>query len=179
VGGLLRIASVSPAPGTLVGSGDPVTVNLVTVDQTSPPAYRPCDWVSTTEAEKFLGATPIAATPAGAAQGSTDIRCDYSFNDTPNRNPNRHSVLSQLRLTATHIVDAASEYAFNTATGSTTVAGIGVNAACTPVSTSAADKPVHRLYVLLPGERLYIATGWGGESCDILEQFAHAAIPRI
>jgi hypothetical protein len=59
------------------------------------------------------------------------------------------------------------------------VNGIGVKASCTPVSKSVADKPVHRLYVLLPGERLYMATGWGGESCDTLQQFAQAAIPRI
>jgi hypothetical protein len=120
-----------------------------------------------------------AATPDGDEQGSTDISCDYSFNDTPDRSPDRHSVSSQLRLTAAHVVDAASEFAFTTANDATTVDGIGVNAACTPVSMSATDKPVQRLQVLLPGERLYTATGWGGESCDILKQFAQAAIARI
>jgi hypothetical protein len=178
-GRLSRIASVSPAPGTLVGPHDPVTVSLVAADPTSPPAYRPCDWVTTAEAGAFLKAAPIAASPKGNEQGSTDIECDYSFNDTPDRSPDRHSVASQLRLTAHHIVDAASEYAAGTANDSTPVDGIGVKAACAPVSKAVADKPVQRLFVLLPAERLYMATGWGGESCDVLKQFARAAIPRI
>jgi hypothetical protein len=178
-GGLARIASVSPVPGTLVGPHDPVTVNLVAVDPASTPAYRPCDWVTTAEAGTFLEAAPIGASPRGDEQGSTDIECDYSFNDTPDRSPDRHSVSSQLRLSAHHVVDAGTEYAVSTARDSTPADGIGVTAACTPVSTAVADKPVHRLYVLLPGERLYLATGWGGESCDVLKQFAQAAIPRI
>jgi hypothetical protein len=127
----------------------------------------------------FLGVTPIAATPDGDEQGSTDISCAYRFNYTPDRSPDRHSVSSQLRLTAAHVVNAASEFAFSTEKDATAVDGVGVKAACTTVSMSAADKRVQRLQVLLPGERLYTATGWGGESCDILKQFAQAATPRI
>jgi hypothetical protein len=106
------------------------------------------------EAGTFLEAASIAASPTGDEQGSTDIECDYSFNDTPDRSPDRHSVSSQLRLSAHHVLDAASEYAVSTANDSTTVDGVGVKAACTQVSKSTADKPVHRLYVLLPAERL-------------------------
>jgi hypothetical protein len=35
------------------------------------------------------------------------------------------------------------------------------------------------LYVLLSGERVYKVTGFNGESCDTLTQFAQVAIPRI
>lgn len=178
-GSLLRIASVSPDPGTPVSAHDPVTVNLATADRNSPPAYRPCDWVSTAEAATFLGVTPIAASPKGVEQGSTDISCDYSFNDSPEGSSDRHSVSSELRLTENHVADAAAEYAAGTTGDSVAVDGIGVKASCAPVSTSAAGKPVRRLQVLLPGDRLYLATGWGGESCDTLGQFARAAIPRI
>jgi hypothetical protein len=136
-----------------------VTVHLETVDLTSPPAFRPCDWVTPEEAAAHLGVIPIANTAEGDQQGSADVSCIYSFNDTPDRSPNRHSVSSQLRLTAAHVIDAASEFAFNNAKNSTTVDGIGFKAAGTPVSTSAAGMPVHRLQVLLPGERLYYATG--------------------
>jgi hypothetical protein len=175
----LRVTSVSPAPGALVGPDDPVTVNAETVDTTAPPTYHPCDWVSTTEAEALLGVTPITTTAEGGEQGSTDIRCDYGHNEAPYGSPDRHGVSSQLRLTAAHVVDAASEFAFGTAKESTPVDGIGIKAACASVPKCPGDKPIHRLYVLLAGERLYVATGWGGESCDVLEQFAHAAIPRI
>jgi hypothetical protein len=179
-GTLLRIASVSPAPGTPVGPHDPVTVNVETVDQTSPPAHRPCDWVTPTEAAEFLGVSPITATPDGDEQGSTDTECDYSHGSDPDDNPRGdHSISSELRLTEAHVVDAASEYAFTTAKDSTAVDGIGIKAACTTMPNSAADKSIHQLHVLLPGERLYIATGAGGESCEILERFAQAAIPRI
>lgn len=157
-----------------------MTVNVETVDQTAPPAHRPCEWVTTMEAAGFLGVTPITATPAGDDQGSTDIECDYSHGSDPDDNPRGdHSVSSALRLTTAHIVDAATEYAFTTAKDSTGVDGIGIKAACTTMPNSAADKSIQQLLVLLPGERLYIATGAGGESCEILEQFAQAAIPRI
>jgi hypothetical protein len=177
-GALLRVTSVSPAPGTLVGPNDPVTVNGETVDDTAPPAYRPCDWVSTTEAEAILGVTPITTTAEGGERGSTDIRCGYGHNEAPYGSPDRHGVSSQLRLTAAHVVDAASEFAFSTAKESTPVDGIGIKAACTSVPKYPGDKPIHRVDVLLPGERLYTATGWGGESCNVLEQFARTAIPR-
>jgi hypothetical protein len=42
-----------------------------------------------------------------------------------------------------------------------------------------ANKSIHQPHVLLPGERLYVATGAGRQSCEILEEFAQAAIPRI
>ena len=178
-GRLMRISSVTPAPSTPVGAHDAVTVNLIAAERNSPPTYRPCDWVSTAAAATLLGAAPIAASANGVEQGSTDISCDYSFNDSPNGSPNRHSVVSELRLTEAHVVDAATEYEAGIGADSLPVDGIGVKAACTPVSTSAAGQTVRRLQGLLPGERLYIATGWGGESCDTLGQFARAAIPRI
>ena len=38
---------------------------------------------------------------------------------------------------------------------------------------------VRQLYVSLPCERIYVVSARDGESCDVLEQFAQAAIPRI
>jgi hypothetical protein len=115
------------------------------------------------EAAGFLGVTPITATPAGHEQGSTDIECDYSHGSDPDDNPRGdHSVSSAVRLTPAHIVD-----------------GIGIKAACTTMRNPVANKSIHQPHVLLPGERLYVATGAGRQSCEILEEFAQAAIPRI
>jgi hypothetical protein len=183
-GWLFRIGSVSPPPGAPVGPNDPVTVNLSRVDHNESPAFHPCDWLSTTEAAGLLGGTPVeirdppAGWPSpntGNFTGSTDMACEYKSPD------GSHDVQSELRLTGTRVVDAATEFAAWTteefpADASRTVGGMGIKAACTPVPRNW-DK--HELWVLLPGERIYIATGFGGESCDTLTEFAQAAISGI
>jgi hypothetical protein len=171
-----RIAAVSPPPGTLVGPNDPVTVNLVAVGDNEPRVYHPCDWVTAAEATGFVGGVPLVTSEAGGTSqypmGSTDVRCEYF--DRPGFS---HSIISELRLAAAHIVDAASEFAFKTGEDSTSISGVGIKAACTwPQNYSST---LRQLYVLLPGERIYVATGRDGESCDTLKQFAQAAIPRI
>ena len=174
-----RIAAISPQTGTPIGRYDPVTVHLVYVDAQEPPAYHPCDWVSTTEAAGLLGGTPVrtASLPHDKA-GTTDIACDYSVEG-------HSSIESRLRMTAAHVVDAATEFDFVTSTAkdspsltSSSVSGVGIKAACTTYSTMKRDDD-HRLYVLLPDQRIYIATGDDDVPCGTLTQFAQAAIPRI
>jgi hypothetical protein len=162
-----RITAVSPPPGTPVGRHDPVTVTLVPVEKNAPVAYQPCDWVTTAEAAEFLGGIQVITSIDGYELGSTDIECMYASRDKV------HEVSSELRLTGAQVVDAASEFAFNTAENATSVSGLGMKAACTLTPN------FHELFVLLPGERMYVATGWGHESCDTLTQFARKAIPRI
>ena len=169
-----RIAAVTPPPGALVGRNDPVTVNLVPINLDDPPAHDPCAWMSTAEASAILGGGPIHIRREGRGlqnfAGSTDLVCYYDSSDYS------HVIESELRLTDRHIVDALSEFAFRASRDSTPVDGVGVKAACGQVPR---NNHIQRLYVVLPGERLYIATGWGEESCDTLKRFAQAAIPRI
>jgi hypothetical protein len=173
-GRLDRIGAVSPPPGTLVGRHDPVAVNLVPVDLDEPPAYHPCDWVTAAEASEFLE-IPAEIRHAGRDldnfMGSTNLVCYYDGSALS------RSVTSELIMTGAHVVDAASEFAMWTAQDdSTKVSGVGLDATCTSVPKNR-DRP--RLYVLLPGDRILIMTGWNGGSCDPLKQFAQAAIPRI
>jgi hypothetical protein len=130
--------------------------------------------MSTTEASAILGGGPIQIRREGRdiqnLAGSTDLVCYY---DSPDFS---HSIESEVRLTGLHIVDALSEFAFWTSRDNTPVNDVGVKASCTTVPR---NSHIRRLYVVLPGERLYIATGWGEESCDTLKRFAQAAIPRI
>jgi hypothetical protein len=176
-----RIVAVSPPPGTPVGRDDDVTVTLVSEDsKTVPPSgYRPCDWVSTTEAAGIFGGPPVTAQPSLDESGSTVIGCDYINTDS------HRQVSSTLLLSGTSIVDAATRFAFRTVAGNATVlrsvSEMGIKAVCILAHYVV---PVHdnkyQLWVLLPGERIYIASDEARhESCDTLQQFAHAAIPRI
>jgi hypothetical protein len=170
-----RIVAASPPAGTRVGRHDAVTVNLVRVDLNEPPAYHPCDWVSTVEAAGILGAPSVTTGGQGRElqnlMGSTDMSCDYQSTD-------HHSgVVSELLLRAGHFVDAAYEFAMWAAQDdSTSVDGVGIKATCATVPK---NRETHRLFVLLSGERVYVVTGWSGGPCDPLTQFARAAIPRV
>jgi hypothetical protein len=167
-----RIAAVSPPPGTPVGPNDPVTVNLVGVDDKGKPAYHPCDWVTDDEAAGFLGAAGVGHGIEGSMenlQGVTNVECPYYVGGRP-------QVYSVLHLTAAHVVDAESEFAFQTAQDSTSITGIGIKAACT-TPRSRGRFMTRDVYVLLPGERIYVVTG--RHSCDTLTQFARVAVPRI
>ena len=75
-----RITAVSPLPGARVGRHDVVTVQLAVADKKAPPAFRPCDWVTTDEAAGILG-WPVSADPYGDETGSVDMRCDYDKPD--------------------------------------------------------------------------------------------------
>jgi hypothetical protein len=179
-GKLLRIERVSVAPGTPVGPDDRVTVNVAAADTAGEPAFHPCSWVTTTEAAGFLDVAPINASANGDWTGSTDIGCTYVFKDMTGHPERGQHVESELRLAGEHIVDAAAEFAGTTTADSAMINGIGIKAACTPMPPApGADRPNHRLDVLLPDEHLYIATGWRGESCDVLARFARTATDRI
>jgi hypothetical protein len=127
--------------------------------------------------------TPVTTPTSDDIMGSTEISCDYANGDNTRR------VTSELRLTGTSIVDAATEFAFRTAQNNPTVSsvstidGVGTKAACILADHHLVYGPKNELYVLLPGERIYEARDdapkVGSESCDTLKQFAQAAIPRI
>jgi hypothetical protein len=46
-------------------------------DPAAPPAFRPCDWVTTAEASDILG-KPVTPEPTDDAAGSNDPRCFYA-----------------------------------------------------------------------------------------------------
>ncbi len=166
-----RITAVSPPPGARVGRHDVVTVQLADADSKAPPAFRPCDWVTTDEAASILG-WPVSADPYGDEAGSVDMGCDY---DKPGEIG--LGVESVLRGPGAFPVDAASQFALATAAhNATTVDGVGVKAVC--VFEPQTTPPSTTLVVLLSGDRLYRATE-GYASCDTLKQFAQAAIGRI
>jgi len=164
-----RIVAVSPATGTPVGRGDAVTVELAEVDPTEPPAFRPCDWVTATEAAGIMGG-PVNAEPLGAEPGSVDIACIY---DKPHDVGDGVEV--DLQTSGAFAVDASSEFALATGTGDA-VDGIGLKAACVDELTT--TPPSTTLVVLLSGERiLRVTQGFG--SCANLKRFAQVAIGRI
>ncbi|MDT5044814.1 MAG: hypothetical protein QOG75_667 [Mycobacterium sp.] len=166
-----RITALSPSPGAPVGRHDLVTVQLADADTNAPPAFRPCDWVTTDEAAGILGG-PITTRSWGDDAGSVDMSCSYSLG------PGGDGIHAGLRLPGAFPVDAASQLALAAAQPhATSVNGIGIKAVCvfepniTPPSTT--------LSVLLSGDRIYRATGWYSMPCDKLKPVAQAAIDRI
>ena len=162
-----RITSVSPSAGSSIGRAYAVTVHVVPVDQAQPAAFRPCDWITTDEAAKFLGAAPVTTKSAGDQAGSVDQMCDYSAGDV--------MVISQLQLPGSSPVDASTAFAVAAGAGGSDVSGLPGRAHCNPSASGNADSPA-MLVVLLSNNRLYRATN---DNCDVLKQFAQAAIPRI
>ena len=70
-----RITAVSPPPGTPIGRHDLVTLQLPPIDYKAPPAFRPCDWVTASEAASFLGVPePVKAETLYDRAGSVDVR---------------------------------------------------------------------------------------------------------
>lgn len=177
--GYYRITAVSPPAATPVGPETPVTITVVRIDTNAEkPAYHPCNWVSATEAAAMLGSTtvdiPTLSNQFDNVQGQTRIGCVYNSGDES------HGVRTDLELADAHLIDAASEFAFYTAQDrSLNVTGVGLKAACTPDPRQPTNAEKHRLYVLLPGGRMFIVSGFGGVSCETLKQFALTAIPRI
>jgi hypothetical protein len=166
-----RITAVSPPPGTPIGRHDVVTVQLAEVDSTAPPAFWPCDWVTSSEAARILGG-PVRAEPNGDGAGSVAIGCYY---DKPG--DMGAGVEFDLRVPGAFPVDAASQFELAaTSDNTTTVDGIGVKAVC--VFEPSTTPPSSTLVVLLNGDRLFRATE-GYATCDTLKQFAQFAIRRI
>jgi hypothetical protein len=166
-----RITGVSPSPGTPVGRNDVVTVQLAHVDRTAPPAFRPCDWVTTDEAASILGA-PVTTYPIGDEAGSVDMSCSYTLG------LGGDGITSGLRLPGAFPVDAASQLALAAAQpNATSVNDIGIKAVC--VFEPRTTPPSTTLSVLLGDGRIYRATGWYSMPCDRLKPVAQAAIGRI
>lgn len=169
--GTYRITDVSPAPGTLIGSNDGVTVHVVPINPVAgPPAFNPCDWVTADKAATFLGVSSVSTEAADDEAGAAEPFCTYSSGS--------QLVTSQLNLPASFTVDAHTELNMNMAAGDwSEVGGLPGRAYC---STRQSDgKRSTTLLVLLNGNRLYQALGWNGQSCDTLKQFAQAAISSI
>jgi hypothetical protein len=174
-----RIVDVSPAPGTLIGRNDPVTVHVVPFSLfDAPKTQHPCNWVTNDEAAVLLGGSSVTADPTGDETGSVGPFCMYSSGPS--------SVTSQLYLPGSFPADAASEFLFRSAvvqssdgsgvTRSTDVDGLPGPARCT---TAQREKgPLHTLLVLLGDDRLYVADALTVD-CDALKQFAQTAIARI
>jgi hypothetical protein len=139
-----RINSVSPSAGTSVSRTEAVTVQVAPVDQSQPPASRPCDWVTTDEAAKFLGTQGtqgVTTMPMGDQAGSVDQMCDYSGPD--------QMVVSELQLPGSMPMDASTAFAMAQAKGAgSDVAGLPGRAHCTPSASGTADSPA-MLVVLL------------------------------
>ena len=169
-----RITAVSPPPGTTLGRHDLVTLQLTPIDYKAPPAFRPCDWVTASEAAGFLGVPePVKTETLDDRAGSVDVQCVY-------RSPSYgHAVSSELLLPGAFPVDAASEYASQAGEHPTAVSGLGVRAQCHTNPHGVQDRPYTKLVVLLDGSRMYKATGWGAEPCEVLKQFAQMAIGRV
>jgi hypothetical protein len=160
-----RITSVSPAAGLAVGPGDPIAVRVAPVDPSQPPASRPCDWVTTDEAARFLGTQSVTTMPVGDQAGSVDQMCDYT-STSPDQ-----MVVSELQLPGSLPVDANTEFAMTVAAGGgSDVGGLPGRAYCSSSPSTS------MLVVLLGGDRLYRVTD---DNCDVLKQFAQTAIPRI
>lgn len=163
-----RITATSPASGTPVGRADQVTLQLAPEDPTTPPAFRPCDWVTTTEAADFLGVQAVSASPVGDQAGSVSQSCDYSSES--------HFVTSGLQLPGSYAVDARSEFGMAVALGNgSDLSGLPGPAYC-GAPKGAMGKDSAALTVLLSDDRIYRAFG---APCDTLKKFAQKAISRI
>ncbi|OBJ62342.1 hypothetical protein [Mycobacterium sp. 1423905.2] len=166
-----RVTAVSPPAGTPLGRFDAVSVELAEVDPSAPPASRPCDWVTTTEAAGIMGG-PVSAKPDGDEAGSVDIGCYYD--QTPDVG---EGVETDLRLPGAFPVDAAAQFALaTTSTNVTNEEGMGLKAVCVHEPTT--TPPSTTLVVLLSGGRLFRVTE-GYASCDKVKRFAQLAISRI
>lgn len=167
-----RIVAISPAVGTPTGRHDTVTVDVAELDPSKPAAFRPCEWVSETEARGMLGGQ-VSLEPYGDQAGSVDMACIYNKPGDMGG-----GVEVDLQVPGAFLVDAASQFALDSRRG-TVVEGVGVRAACLDDLTT--SPPSTTLVVLLGGDRLLrvIRVIQGNGSCDTLKRFAQLAIGRI
>jgi hypothetical protein len=140
-------------------------------DPTAPPAFRPCDWVTTDEASDIL-VKPVTPEPIDDAAGSNGPRCFYAASEAGIG----VGISSELFLPTTPTL--ASTMVANAATepGAQTVDGLGINATC--VYEPNVTPPSTTVMVLLNGGRLYRATA-AYEYCDTVEPFARIAVGRL
>src|SRR5690349_15298628 len=93
------IASISPAPGTLVERDQRLTVHIAPADHDRSPGVAPCDWVSTADVAEIFGFPGPVVANADVPAGSVEPSCSY-------HDPGRSVVLSRLLLPGAFAVDA-------------------------------------------------------------------------
>lgn len=163
------ITAISPTSGTPVGKSDQVTLQLAPEEVSAAPAFRPCDWVTTSEAARLLGVQSVSALPVGDQAGSVDQSCAY--------NSGNDLVTSELKLPGSFAVDARSEFSIAVAAGKgSQVSGLPGLGYC-GTSKAGNGKDTSMLSVLLNEDRIYQVMG--GPSCDTLTQFARTALFRM
>jgi hypothetical protein len=168
-----QVATVSPAPGTPLGQHDQITLVLEPVDFKAPPAFAPCDWITTADVADVLGAPgPIETESLNDKAGSVAPLCIY-------RSPGHATVSTQLYEPLAFPIDAATEYATYNGHNATPVNGLGLAAKCLTGLQGSQDNPYNELDILLDGNRMFEVQGIDAESCDTLKQLAQKAIDRI
>jgi hypothetical protein len=168
-----QIATVSPTPGTPVGRDQAITLVLEPVDFKAPPAFAPCDWITTSEVAGVLGVPePIETESLDDKAGSVAPLCIY-------RSPGHATVSTQLYEPLAFPIDAATEYATYSEHNATPVDGLGLAAKCLIGLHGAQDNPYNEIDILLDGNRMFKVQGIDAESCDTLKQLAQKAIGRI
>jgi len=156
-----------------------VTVRVVHEDA-GRSGFRPCDWVTTTEASRLLDGLPVTASAFNDHEGSTDVACGYRSDD------GSRGITAWLSLTGAYIVDTATAFDFQMSHSNadvTSIGDLGIEAACV-LRNHPSGQRTH-LWIVLPGERLLIVSATGDpdvgprESCDTLTELARIAIPRM
>jgi hypothetical protein len=171
--GTQQIAFVSPSPGTPIGRNAQITVELARIDYSLPPAYHPCDWLTTTEVADILGVeNRIETESIEDRAGSVDPMCIY-------RSPGDTAVTAHLYQPLAFPIDAKTEFATYTGFGTAQVDGLGLAAKCLTGLQGTQYRPYNEVVVLLDGNRLLEVQGLGAEPCDTLKQLAQKAIGRI
>ncbi len=175
-----RVTSVTPAPGTLAGRGDTITIHGTVIEASEvvalPPATFPCSWIGADEVAQALNAQNVAVDPTGDKAGEGEPFCTYLFDSD--------SLTSQLFSSASLPVDAGHMFAFNTASkpdeSYIDVEGLPGPARCVSTKVGSNAKPSHALWVLLEGNRIYwLNAGLHDVPCLTLKVLAQKAISRI
>lgn len=175
-----RIASVSPAPATMVGRNETITVYGTVIDAADvmllPPAMAPCSWLTADEIAHALEVQTVTPSPIGDKAGEEDPFCSYGFDGG--------MVTSELFSSSALPVDAGHMFALYTAgkpdESYTDVQGLPGPARCVATKVGSNATPSHDLWVLLDGNRLYwLTAGLHDVPCPTLTALARKALQRI
>ena len=172
MGGWDTITAVSPAPGTLLGRDDPITVHLAPMNYKALAPFRPCDWVTTAEVAGMFGIAGPIKTDGYVPPGSVEPSCTY-------RSRGHSAVSITLYVTGAFPVDAAAEYSMYSGENVTELSGLGLAARCLTNLHGTQDSRYNEVVVLLDGNRLFKADGLGAQPCDQLKQLAQTAMEGL
>lgn len=175
-GNAFLITAVSPAPGTLIGPDDTITVH-VTPESVWPvtPPLHPCDWITDAEVGSILGQSPSVSLPTDDETGSVAPSCQYTLGSSSTL------LLSQLKMPGSFLVDASTDFNFFMAVDepgekSIDIDGLPGHARCTSVHRDSGE--LRTLKVLLSNNRTYTIYA-SDMSCETLKRFAQIAIKNI